>query len=51
VSVDGPVVGNNIVINNAVTAHSFPTVVSVPVGMPGDETIYAQPNPPQMFAG
>ncbi len=51
VSVDGPVIGSNVVINNGVTADSFPTVVTVPVGMPGDETIYAQPNPPQMFAG
>ena len=51
VAVDGPVVGNTVIINNGVTTDSFPTISTVPVGMPGDETIYAQPNPPELFAG
>lgn len=51
VEVDGPVIGNTVIINNAVTADAFPTVESVPVGMPGEESIYAQPNPPELFAG
>lgn len=51
VTVDGPVIASNIIINNAVSSDSFPTVETVPVGMPGDEMIYAQPNPPQLFAG
>jgi hypothetical protein len=26
-------------------------VTTVPVGMPSNPAVYAQPNPPQMFAG
>jgi hypothetical protein len=33
-----------------VTTDTFPTVVKVPVGMPGEESIYAQPKPPELFA-
>jgi hypothetical protein len=50
VALDGPIIGNTVIINNAVTTDSFPTVVTVPVGMPGDETIYAQPNRPELFS-
>ncbi|MEK6276013.1 MAG: hypothetical protein AABM30_11855 [Actinomycetota bacterium] len=51
VTVDGPIIASTIIINNAVTSDSFPTVETVPVGLPGEETVYAQPNPPQLFAG
>ena len=51
VKVDGPVVGNTLVINNDVNADAFPTINTVPVGMPGEETIFAQPNPPELFSG
>jgi hypothetical protein len=51
VKVDGPVIGNTVIINNGVTTDAFPTVQTVPAGMPGDETIYAQPNPPELFSG
>lgn len=51
VTVDGPIVADTLIINNAVTSDSFPTVDTVPAGMPGEESIYAQPNPPQLFAG
>jgi len=50
VTLDGPIIGNTVIINNAVTTDSFPTVTTVPVGMPGDETIYAQPNRPELFS-
>jgi hypothetical protein len=50
VALDGPIIGNTVIINNAVTTDSFPTIVNVPVGMPGDETIYAQPNRPELFS-
>lgn len=50
VTLDGPIIGNTVVINNAVTTDSFPTVVTVPAGMPGEESIYAQPNRPELFS-
>jgi hypothetical protein len=50
VTADGPIIGNTVVINNAVTTDSFPTVTTVPVGMPGEETVYAQPNRPELFS-
>lgn len=51
VTVDGPIVGNTVIINNGVTTDSFPTITTVPAGMPGNPEVYAQPNPPQSFAG
>ena len=50
VVLDGPIVGNTVIINNAVTTDSFPTVTTVPTGMPGEETVYAQPNRPELFS-
>ena len=50
VTLDGPIIGNTVIINNGVTTDSFPTVVTVPAGMPGDDTIYAQPNRPELFS-
>jgi hypothetical protein len=48
---DGPIVGSTVKFNNNVQNDTFPTIVEVPVGMPGTDVIYAQPNPPEMFAG
>ena len=48
---DGPMVGTEIVMANNMTSDSFPTITTVPVGMPGNPAVYAQPNPPQMFSG
>ena len=31
--------------------NSFPNITTVPVGMPGNPAVYAQPNPPQFFSG
>jgi hypothetical protein len=48
---DGPMVGTEIIMANNMTSDSFPTITTVPVGMPGNPAVYAQPNPPQMFSG
>ena len=50
-SSDGPVMGNTIILANNVNTNSFPTITTVPVGMPGNPAVYAQPNPPQGFSG
>ena len=48
---DGPIVGSTVKFNNNVQNDQFPTITIVPVGMPGNPIVYAQPNPPEMFAG
>jgi hypothetical protein len=48
---DGPMVGSDMIFNNNVANDAFPTITVVPVGMPGNPAVYAQPNPPQSFAG
>ena len=48
---DGPMVGSQIILSNNVETSSFGTIVTVPVGQPGNPEVYAQPNPPQMFSG
>jgi hypothetical protein len=49
--VDGPMVGSEVVLNNSVDTDDFPMITTVPVAMPGEETVYAQPNPPEMYSG
>jgi uncharacterized protein YceK len=51
VNVDGPIVGSQIILSNNLTTNSFPTISYVPVGMPSNDEVYAQPNPPQGFTG
>jgi Tfp pilus assembly protein PilX len=51
VNIGGPVVGSQILLSNNLTTNSFPELTTVPAGMPSNDTVYAQPNPPQMFAG
>jgi hypothetical protein len=51
VNVDGPIVGSQIVLSNNLTTNAFPTISLVPVGMPSNNSVYAQPNPPQGFSG
>jgi hypothetical protein len=48
---DGPLVGSTINFANNVTANTFPTITSVPVGMPSNPEVYAQPNPPRLYSG
>jgi len=50
-NVGGPIVGSQILLSNNLTTFNFPTVTTVPVGMPSNPAVYAQPNPPQMFSG
>jgi hypothetical protein len=51
VNIDGPVVGSQILLSNNLTTNSFPVITTVPSGMPSNQDVYAQPNPPQLFAG
>ncbi len=51
VNIGGPIVGSQIILSNNLTTNNFPTVTTVPVGMPSNPAVYAQPNPPEMFAG
>ena len=48
---DGPLVGSTVIFENNVTAYTFPTITNVPVGMPSNPEVYAQPNPPQLYSG
>jgi hypothetical protein len=48
---DGPIVGSEVKFANNVQNDQFPTITVVPVGMPGNPIVYAQPNPPSMFSG
>jgi Tfp pilus assembly protein PilX len=51
VNVDGPIVGSQILLSNNLTTNAFPFLTTVPVGMPSNQDVYAQPNPPQSFSG
>ena len=52
VNVDGPIVGSQIVSQQQPDDERVPrTSRSVPVGMPSNDEVYAQPNPPQSFSG
>jgi hypothetical protein len=48
---DGPMVAWEIFFSNNVQNDQFPTITTVPAGMPGNPTVYAQPNPPQLYSG
>lgn len=43
--VDGPMIGDQVNLGQSVST-SFPTITTVPVGMPSNPTVYAQPDPP-----
>jgi hypothetical protein len=51
VNTSGPVVGSQILLSNNLTTYNFPEITTVPAGMPSNDTVYAQPNPPELFAG
>jgi hypothetical protein len=51
VNVDGPIVGSQILLSNNLSTNAFPNISVVPVGMPSNQNVYAQPNPPQNFSG
>ena len=50
VKVDGPIVGSNVKLGQSVTT-SFPTITTVPAGMPSNPTVYAQPLAPTNYSG
>jgi hypothetical protein len=50
-NVDGPIIGSQILLSNNLTTNNFPTITTVPVGMPSNPAVYGQPNPPQNFSG
>lgn len=47
---DGPMVGNTVVVDNNVELSSFPAITTIPVGAPGVQTVYAEPQAPA-YAG
>lgn len=49
--VDGPMIGSTVVVDNNVTPDAFPTITEVPAGMPGNDAVYAQTQPPKLFSG
>jgi hypothetical protein len=51
VNVDGPIVGSQILLSNNLTTNAFPFLTTVPAGMPSNNEVFAQPNPPQSFSG
>ena len=51
VVIDGPIVGSQILLHNLVVTNSFPWIDTVPVGMPANQAVWAQPNPPESFSG
>ncbi len=54
---DGPAVGSEVELgynthaNGGSGSDGFSTIVTAPVGMPSNPAVYAQPNPPKLFAG
>jgi Tfp pilus assembly protein PilV len=48
---DGPMVAGTFKLENNIQTHEFPTIISVPVGWPGNPTIYAEPQPPSNYSG
>ncbi len=48
---DGPIVGRTVKLANNVQNDQFPTITTVPTGMPGSDVVRARPKPPQFFAG
>ena len=49
--VDGPMIGAEVLLGQSVNTDDFPSITTVPAGMPGAPTVYAQSNPPEMFSG
>ena len=47
---DGPMVASYVTFSNNVQSDNFPTITTVPVGMPGTPTVYAQPDPPTGYS-
>ena len=48
---DGPMVAGTFTLENNVETHEFPTITEVPIGWPGNPTVYAEPQPPSNYSG
>jgi len=48
---DGPMIAGTFKLENNIQTHEFPTITAVPVGWPGNPTVYAEPQPPQNYSG
>jgi hypothetical protein len=47
---DGPLDGSTVILGQS-TSTTWPGFSFVPIGMPGNPAVYAQPQPPQLYAG
>jgi hypothetical protein len=47
---DGPLDGQTVLLGQSTNSY-FPGFTFVPAGMPGNPEVYAQPQPPQLYAG
>jgi Tfp pilus assembly protein PilX len=47
----GPLISDEVDLNSSVQAESFGMISTAPSGMPGNSTVNAQPDKPQLFSG
>lgn len=50
-TIEGPIIGGSIALNQNISLRPFPVITSVPEGAPGNPNVYAQPNPPGGYSG
>jgi Tfp pilus assembly protein PilX len=50
-TIEGPIIGGSIDLNQNVALRPFPVITNVPLGAPGNPNVYAQPNPPGSYSG
>jgi hypothetical protein len=49
--VAGPLISDEVLVNSSIDLNGFSTIAEVIPGMPGNVSVYAQPQKPQLFAG
>jgi Tfp pilus assembly protein PilX len=49
--VAGPLISDEVLVNSSIDLNGFSTISEVIPGMPGNVSVYAQPQKPQLFAG
>jgi hypothetical protein len=47
----GPIIADEVDLESSIDASHFGTIGVAPTGMPGNETVNAQPDKPQLFSG
>jgi hypothetical protein len=47
----GPLISDEVDLNSSIQAEGFGSIVTAPTGMPGNATVNAQPDKPQLFSG